>query len=1307
VTPEAISQLKHQIPLCLSKDRHRFSRALQTLQRRVAQNQPVDRDWDRLSAQVAQSLALVQQRRDNLPRITYPESLPVASRSAEIVKAIQENQVIIIAGETGSGKTTQIPKMCLQAGLGITGYIGHTQPRRLAARTVAQRIADELQTAVGDKVGYKIRFQDQVSDNSLIKLMTDGMLLAEIGQDRYLNHYDVIIIDEAHERTLNIDFLLGYLKQLLPKRPDLKLIITSATIDHWRFSRYFSDAPVIEVSGRTYPVEILYRPLQDESDSEEDAVADEEGSLEQGILRALTEIQQLERNAPNPSRPGDVLVFLAGERDIRQVAERLRKHGPRHLEVLPLYSRLSNAEQNLIFQTHSGRRVVLSTNVAETSITVPGIGYVIDTGVARISRYSFRTKVQRLPIEPVSRASANQRAGRCGRVAEGICIRLYSEEDFQARPEFTEPEILRTNLASVILQMQGLKLGEVSRFPFVDPPDQRLVNDGYRLLEELGAVDGSRTITPLGFELLKFPVDPRIARMLIAARDQHCLREMLVIASGLSVQEPWQRPHDRQGAADEALKQFQHEESDFLTYVNIWQRCETEKEALTNNKYRRWLLTNFLSYLRMREWQDVYRQLRQVVQESGWLENSEPARYEELHHAILAGLLSQVALKDEQKGYVAARNRGLTIFPGSALSKKRPKWIMCAEVVETHKIFGRIVARIEPEWIEQVGAAQLKRSYFEPHWEKKQACTVAYEQTSLFGLILNPRKRVNYSNVDPVRCRELFIQHALVQHEYQTNAAYARHNRELIEELEYLEQKSRRRDILIDDLTLFGIFDALLPATIVNGKSFEHWRKKTEHSNPRILFLQKEQLMQATADSVSQWEFPDQVQVDGGSIAIDYQFEPGKAQDGLNIVVPVTLINQIEEEKLEWLVPGLEKEKCVALIKSLPKTLRKHFVPAPDFAALFLQSDPDRNRSLKLQLANFLRDKKRVDINEQSFDESSLPLHLLANLNVLDQKGKVLSAGRDIRQIKLSLQGEFQQSLKMLTQDSLNESVYDHWAFDTIPEVYEIKQAGALVKAYPALTTKPGGVALQLYDTVFAARLAMEQGLLRLCMLALPQQVRYVKKQHALPEAVAIKFAPFGDRKQLGDGLVEMVFYRAFIADRPAVHTEAEFQQRLAAGRAQLATAATEIQQLLSAILQHHHQVLALLANDRSPAKKQTRQDIQLQLERLFPESWMQRIPYQALYHYPRYLEAIQLRWERLQGKVERDQQLIEELDLLWNQYQNRLHKHQKEGILDEALEQWRWALEEYRVSLFAQGVKTPYPVSHKRLQKMWQQVAA
>ncbi|MEZ5508719.1 MAG: ATP-dependent RNA helicase HrpA [Gammaproteobacteria bacterium] len=1301
-----LKHLQQQTPLCLSRDRYRLSRQVQTISERQKRQQPVDQDLQKLGNAIERSRAAVQARKDSLPLLEYPD-LPVSQRRDDIVAAIRQHQVVIIAGETGSGKTTQIPKMCIEAGLGLTGFIGHTQPRRLAARSVAQRIADELKSPLGQQVGYKIRFQDQLGEHSLIKLMTDGILLAEIPNDRFLNQYDCIIIDEAHERSLNIDFLLGYLRQLLPKRPDLKVIITSATIDHWRFSRHFNDAPVIEVEGRTYPVEVLYRPLQSEGSSDEEQVADDEGQIETGILQAVNEIVQLERSQPNPRRPGDILVFLSGEREIRQVAERLRKHGPKHTEILPLYSRLSNSEQNRIFQSHTGRRIVLSTNVAETSITVPNIGYVIDTGLARISRYSYRSKVQRLPIEAISQASANQRKGRCGRVAEGICIRLYDETDFINRPEFTEPEILRTNLASVILQMQGLRLGDVNRFPFIDPPDSRLINDGYRLLEELGAVDRKRQITALGMELVKLPVDPRIGRMIIAARQFHCLKEMLIIASGMSVQDPWQRPHDRQGAADESLRRFQHEDSDFLTYCNVWQESEKQKEELSNNRYRRWLLERFLSYLRMREWQDLYRQLKQICHELGWTENQEPARYEEMHKAILAGLLGHVAVKDEQKGYQAARNRMVQIFPASTCHSRKPKWIMAAEIVETAKVYARTVARIEPQWIEDVGGDQLKKSWFEPHWEKKAACVMANEQSSLFGLIINPRKRVNYSTIDPVRCRELFIQHALVAGEYETRAPYARHNRELIESLEYLESKSRRRDILVDDLTIFGLFDAIVPADVVNGASFEHWRKKAEQKNPQILFLQREQLLQPRADEVSENSFPDQVKLEGGKIRIDYQFEPGKSQDGLNIVTPLTLINQVSEEQLEWLVPGLEKDKVIALIKSLPKSLRKHFVPAPDFAAAFLQTQPNRQQSLKVQLTDFLRQHKRVDLKPEDFDESSLPLYLLANLRVLDDKGKMLAEGRDIRLIKQSLQADFQASLKNLTATELNQERYDHWAFDAIPEVYETRKGGALIKAFPALVDEGEGVRLQLFDTAYAARQSMQKGLLRLFILALPQQVRYLKKQHQLPEKVALRYAPFGDRKELADGLVESAFNLAFIANQPLLWNRQAFEQRLQQGRHQLVQAAQQVEQLITSILQRHHDILFQINSEKSPARQDAIVDIRFQLEQLFPPHWLQCIAFERLQQYPRYLDGILMRFKRLQGNIERDHQFTRELDRLWQQYRQRKAKHDKDGVLDEALDNWRWALEEYRISVFAQGMKTAYPVSMQRLEKLWQSVAA
>ncbi len=1305
IPTDQINRLKQAINQAMVVDRYGLLQLYKRIQRRIKQGKPHSHDLQNFQQRLNQSVARAEARHRNLPRWQYPESLPVSQHSDEIVQAIKNNQVVIIAGETGSGKTTQIPKMCLQAGYGVTGLIGHTQPRRLAARSVAQRIADEMETELGQSVGFKIRFQDKVSDASYIKLMTDGILLAEIAHDRHLNQYDVIIIDEAHERSLNIDFLLGYLKQLLKKRPDLTLVITSATIDHWRFSEFFNDAPVFEVSGRTYPVDILYQPLQQSLDDDEATAADEESTLEDGILRSIKSILKMERENPNPARPGDMLVFLSGEREIRQVADRLRKNGPQQLEVIPLYSRLSNNEQNRVFQSHSNRRVVLATNVAETSITVPNIGYVIDSGLARISRYSARAKVQRLPIEPVSQASANQRAGRCGRVAEGICIRLYSEQEFLDRDTFTEPEIQRTNLASVILMMQGLKLGDISSFPFVDPPDERLINDGYRLLDELGAVDSARAITPLGKLLVKFPIDPRISRMLVAAKEHHCLHELLIIASGLSVQEPWSRPHDRQGAADESLKQFQHSDSDFLTYCDIWNQIEQQRTELSSSRFRRWLVTRFLSYLRVREWQDVYRQLKQVCHQLGWKENTTTAEYESVHRAILSGLLSHVAMKDDKKGYLASRNRQLNLFPGSALVRKKPKWVMCGEVVETQKVYGRIVAGIEPEWIEQVGEHALKRAYFEPHWEKKRATTVAYEQTSLYGLVITPRRKINYTKIDPELCRETFIRHALVMGEYDTKAPYFRHNKALIDGVEYEENKSRRRDILVDDERLYELYDQRIPAQVINGKSFEAWRKKVEREDPRVLYLNKDDLTKDQQHAVSETEFPDQVQLEGGKLKIDYQFDPGKTHDGLNIEVPVTLLNQVDEAKLQWLVPGLEKEKCVAMIKSLPKTLRKNFVPAPDFAQAFLDTNPDRSHSLDIQLAEFLRSRKAVDVNQDSWDRSSWPLHLRANLRVLDVKGKLLREGRDIEQIKMGLKSEFQASLRQLSPMKTEQEVHDHWAFGTIPEVYEMEQANTTIKAYPGLVDKETGVSLQLFDTAYAATRASEKGLLRLCLLSLPQQIRYLKKQHGLAEKTAIKYSPFGDQASLLAGLVESAFYTAFVFNQKPVRSEADFSKRLSQGKSRLVESASHMQVLLKDILEKHHDIMVLINNDKSPAKQATKQDVRLQLERLFPKLWITEIPLQALQMYPRYLDAVIQRWHRLQGKIERDQQCIDELALLWKQYSERAQKLEKDGVMDQHLQEWRWALEEYRISLFAQGMKTAFPVSHKRLQQMWKKV--
>ncbi|MGM0595372.1 MAG: ATP-dependent RNA helicase HrpA, partial [Pseudomonadota bacterium] len=920
----------------------RLRKRLHGLKRRAGSGKPIDRGLAEVAQALEKSRLRCEQRRAAMPVPEYPEELPVSARRAAIAAAIEEHQVVVVAGETGSGKTTQLPKICLDLGRGVAGTIGHTQPRRIAARSVANRIAEELHTELGQLVGFKIRFSEKSGGNSLIKLMTDGILLAEIQSDPLLEQYDTIIIDEAHERSLNIDFLLGYLKRLLPKRPDLKVIITSATINTERFAEFFDGAPVVEVSGRTYPVEVRYRPLLDEEDDKKEA------DPQQGILDAVDELARLDPL-------GDILIFLPGERDIREAADALHKHRMRDTEVVPLFSRLSAAEQDKVFRPHRGRRIVLATNVAETSLTVPGIRFVIDTGMARISRYSHRTKVQRLPIEPVSRASANQRAGRCGRVSEGTCIRLYSEEDFLARPEYTDPEIRRTNLASVILQMMLLGLGDIEAFPFIDPPDRRFITDGFRLLHELGAVDRQNRITKAGRMLARLPVDPRIGRMLLAAEREKSLHEVLIIASALTIQDPRERPLDAQQAADEKHKRFVDEKSDFIAYLNLWDYYHEQARHLSHNKLRKLCRKEFINYLRMREWHDIHGQLLSQVRNLDLTPNKSEADYDAIHRALLAGLLSNIAHKDEreQKGpppkkqrrkplveYLGARNIKLAIFPGSSQAKRAPKWIMAAELVETSRLFARDVAQIDPAWIEPLAGELVKRTYLEPHWEKRAGQVAAFEQVTLFGLLIIPRRKVNYGPIDPPLSRELFIRHGLVEGELRCDAPFFRHNRELLEEVALLEAKSRRRDILVDEETLFAFYDERVPENIYSAKGFDKWRKQLEREDPKRLFLQREDLMQHEAEGVTERDFPPTFDYQGMSLPLHYHFEPGHPADGVTVELPLAALGQLKPEPFEWLVPGLIEEKLIALIKTLPKAQRRNYVPAVNFAEAALEAMP-------------------------------------------------------------------------------------------------------------------------------------------------------------------------------------------------------------------------------------------------------------------------------------------------------------------------------------------------------------------------------
>ncbi|WP_300497953.1 ATP-dependent RNA helicase HrpA, partial [uncultured Methylophaga sp.] len=1070
-------QLKTQITNTMLADQHKLRRRLVQLQNKSAN----ESEWLNLQQQIERSNERFQFRLKNLPKPSLNADLPVIERKEDIAKAIQQHQVIILCGETGSGKTTQLPQICLELGRGVAGLIGHTQPRRIAARTVATRIAEELKSQIGEAVGYKVRFHDQVkADKSYIKLMTDGILLAETQNDPYLNQYDTLIIDEAHERSLNIDFLLGYLKQLLPKRPDLKLIITSATIDTQRFSEHFDNAPVIEVSGRTYPVEIRYRPLLSRDDDSEDL------DFVDGIVQAVDELCRV--------GPGDVLIFLSGERDIRDVSEALRKHHPPNTEILPLFARQSASEQNRVFKTGGPRRIILATNVAETSLTVPGIRYVVDPGLARISRYSVRNKVQRLPIEKISQSSANQRSGRCGRVAAGVCIRLYDEEDFAARPAFTDPEILRTNLASVILQMTALKLGDPAKFPFINPPPPKMINDGYRLLEELNAVNGKRQITETGRQLAKLPIDPRIARMILAANDQNSLNEVLVIAGALSIQDPRERPMDKQQAADEAHSKYKDDRSDFLAFLKLWDLYHDRQKHLSQNKFRKYCKENFLSFLRLREWHDIYQQLHVQTTQMGFKPNQQPAEYQSIHQALLSGLLSNVAMKADQHSYAGTRNLKLKIFPGSALHKKGPKWIMAAELVETGQLYARIVAKIEPEWIEPIAGDLVKRQYSDPHWEKKPAQVVAFESVSLYGLPIVNRRKIHYGPLDRPTSNEIFIREALVNGDFNCQAKFFQHNRQLIDEIELLEQKSRRRDVLADEDTLFAFYHERIPDDIINGQGFEKWRKQAEKKDPQYLFMSRETLMQHNAEQVTVDSYPDQLLVNRVPLPLEYHFEPGKQHDGITQTIPLSLLNQSDPERYEWLVPGLLRDKVIFLLKSLPKFLRRHFIPVPDYADRCLKTLTAYEGALLPALSEQLRKMTGVEIKPDDWRPEDLPLYLKMNFKLVNEQGELLAESRDLNQLKQDWSKEAAASFRQLPDSDYEKTGMTDWAFDAFPEQIVMQQNGLEMTAYPALVDRIDHVDLTLMDTLQQAKTFSALGLRRLFMLAEKDKVKYLQK---------------------------------------------------------------------------------------------------------------------------------------------------------------------------------------------------------------------
>ncbi len=1239
-------------------------------------------------------------RLDALTEIEFADDLPVVARREDLAHAIRDNQVVIVCGETGSGKTTQLPKICLTLGRGVLGCIGHTQPRRVAARTVAARIAVELKTELGGLVGYKVRFHDKVAADTVIKLMTDGILLAEIHSDPLLKKYDTLIIDEAHERSLNIDFLLGYLKQLLPRRRDLKLIITSATLDADRFARHFG-AEVVEVSGRSYPVEMRYRPLQvsDEGDAAEGSprsggVGAGTQDVPQAVSGALDEL------AAGGLR-GDVLVFLPGEREIRDTAEVLRRHHAKGIEVLPLFSRLSAAEQDKVFKTGAKRRVILATNVAETSLTVPNIGYVIDCGSARVNRYSIRQKVEQLHIEKISRAAANQRSGRCGRVMSGVCIRLYDEADFLQRDEFTDPEIFRVSLATVILRMSALELGDIAEFPFIEPPTPRMIADGYQLLAELNAIDENRQLTQLGRELARLPLDPKIARLLVAGRQYQCLTEILVIASALSVQDPRDRPLERQEAADAAHKRFADERSDFLAYIKIWAWFE---QALAHKQSNRLLAEecrkNFLSPLRLREWRELYQQLHTQVTEMGMRCNELPASYEQIHKALLCGLLGNIGMKSlESNEYLGARGIKFFVAPNSVLAKKGSKWVMAGELIETHRLYARCVARIEPEWLEEVGGHLIKRHYYDPHWEKKPAQVVAFERSTLHGLLLNAKKRVHYGPMNVPESREVFIRQALVGGEFDTRAPFFAHNLRLIAEIEALEHKSRRPDVLVDDELIFAFYDSRIPPHIHNGATFEAWRKEVERSDAKLLYLKKDDLMRHEAAGITTDQFPPQLKIDNVGFVLSYNFSPGKNDDGITLAVPLALVNQVSAARCEWLVPGLLAEKVAQLVKTLPQKIRRNLVPVPEFAAEFCRAVPATTTPLLLALTRYIREQKQLDVPLNAFRPEQLPAHLLMNFRVLDEHGRQLGMSRNFAQLHADLASRVVPVIVAAAPgkgEQFTERHHVKWDFGEFSETREVKRAGQNVTLYNALVDEGDAVVLRAFDTREVAQAAHRGGLSRLFMLLLKEQVKYLEKNLPDAQRLGMLFMPLGTQQELQQQILAMTFERCCLGE-PLPKNEAAFNLRAREAKNRLLLIAQELARLLVNILNEHHALQKSLQQIK--AHNQASQDIRAQLEWLMHGKFIRDTPYQQMQHLPRYLKAINLRIEKLRSTPARDAQCMAQLQPLQQAWQKLRQAQQSHP--DARITEFAWLLQELRVSLFAQELKTPVIVSVKRLEKM------
>ncbi|MCF4139139.1 ATP-dependent RNA helicase HrpA [Streptomyces sp. Tue 6430] len=1286
------------------RDAHRLGRRLEGA-RKIRKPEARAAVLAEIEAEVASAEERMGARRTRVPAVTYPEQLPVSQKKDVIAEAIRDHQVVIVAGETGSGKTTQIPKICLELGRGVRGMIGHTQPRRIAARTVAERVAEELRSPLGEAVGWKVRFTDQVNpDATFVKLMTDGILLAEIQTDRELRAYDTIIIDEAHERSLNIDFLLGYLAQLLPRRPDLKVVITSATIDPERFSRHFGDAPIIEVSGRTYPVEVRYRPLLEEES--EDTDRDQITAITDAVEELMAEGK------------GDILVFLSGEREIRDTADALEKKKYRFTEVLPLYARLSHAEQHRVFQQHTGRRIVLATNVAETSLTVPGIKYVIDPGFARISRYSHRTKVQRLPIEAISQASANQRKGRCGRTSDGICIRLYSEDDFLARPEFTDAEILRTNLASVILQMTAAGLGEIEKFPFIDPPDHRNIRDGVQLLQELGALDPvqkdpRKRLTETGRKLAQLPVDPRLARMVLEADKNGCAREVMVIAAALSIQDPRERPADKQTQADQQHARFKDETSDFLAYLNLWRYVREQQKERGSSSFRRMCKQEYLNFLRIREWQDIYTQLRTVAKQMGIHLDERDAAGDSIHVSLLAGLLSHIGMKDVKDGnkneYLGARSAKFAIFPGSALFKKQPRFVMSAELVETSRLWARVNAKIEPEWVEPLAGHLLKRTYSEPHWEKDQAAVMALEKVTLYGVPIVAQRKVNYGRIDPEVSRELFIRNALVEGDWRTHHKFFADNRRLLSEVEELEHRARRRDIVVDDETLYDFYDRRVPEHVVSGAHFDSWWKHKRHEQPDFLDFEREMLIRESAEAVTKADYPDSWRQGPLTFRVTYQFEPGADADGVTVHIPLQVLNQVTDEGFDWQIPGLREEVVTELIRSLPKPIRRNYVPAPNFARRFLDQAVPLREPLTVAMARDLKRMVGVPFEAEDFDWSRLPDHLKITFRIVDERRRKLAEDKDLEALKLRLRPKARQAISQAAAasaerqggESLERSGLTDWSIGTLTRVFETRRAGQPVKAYPALVDDGDTVSVRLFDTEEEQAEAMWKGTRRLILRTIPvNPAKFASEKLTNAQKLALSANPHGSVQALFDDCA-MAAADKLIGDFGGPAWDEESYRKLYERvRAEIVDTTVrtvgQVQQVLAAWQACERRLKGV----RSPSLLANLTDVRKQLDALVRPGFVTRAGLRRMPDLMRYLVAADRRLQQMPTNVQRDTTRMEKVHEMQDEYAWLLEQLPAGRPVPASVLDIRWMIEELRVSYFAHALGTAYPVSDKRIVK-------